>query len=362
MCNFRRRPIMSKIFTNEYIKSITQSNFFERGFAGLMATNSYFKDLREKLEKIISKIPEEEVGNYILKLKSTNDIECLSAVSELFIFERLSSQFSDVEIEMPIKIIDNKTPDFWVDKEYKFAVEVATVFEQINPLEYEIIETLNNIESEIKIMLSTIWNIKGRKEQIKLKKIKQQFESLFEENKNITELKPFNIQTDEGIILRGKLYKGNKSHSTVGSRNHSYGFDIEDPDYKKIVRKRILQKLRRYKKLTTNEIPLIVVLYNRVSWINEIRDWDEIIYGDKEYIFKTNSLEVEKISRRNTVIGPDKNTTLSAIVTNNLLEKDTYFYIENPYARAKVNGALKNKLLKAFNAKEIKELPINKIT
>ena len=349
---------MNLVFTEEYISSIPDpSEHFERGFSTLLATNPYFSELRERLERIVHSLPKNYKPRFINNLKSTKDKTCLSSISELFVYEKLVLEFNPVEIETTLEIVDNKTPDFWVENNVAF--EVATLFEKIVPYEYDIIEALNEIESDIKLMLGGIWNIKDKNKSLKTSKIKSQFEELFRNNSEITKLTPFVIHTEEGVILKGNMYKGKREHSTVGSISHSHGFDVQDPNYKKTARKSILKKLRKYKKLTEAGLPLVVVIYNRVDWITDVESWDEILYGDKEFEFKPNTTETLTIKRRGGIISPNKNTTLSSILIRDITTKDGYYFIDNTYARTPLDADLKSRIIKSFDGKEITKVFFN---
>lgn len=332
---------MAKIFTNEFVESLDDTrNYFERKYIEILSTKEDFKSFREKLEKIILTVPENIRQTFINKIRSYKDTHCLSAISELIIFEGLNKEFNCVEFETRLEQIDGKTPDFWVDKSIAF--EVATIFEQLNPFEYELAETLNKIHnSNIKVMLGVVWNIPP-KSQPKLKRIKKYFEELFKNNQNIKELTPFFHRTEEGIILRGYLYKGDVRHQTVGRVTHSYGFREDDINYKKIARKRIQDKLRKYKKLSDEGFPVIVVIFNRVDWIlSDEKFWDETIFGD-----------IKNNRRTNILVTPDKNTSLSAVIVRDSMNENGSFLIKNPFAKVKIDH-IQRKIEGAFKTKEI---------
>ena len=337
--------LMTLIFTNEFNQLIDQPvSPFDRSYIKSLAMSPNLIPIRDRLESIIAKYPVDKRNEMINLIRSFSDIECLSRISELYVFDNLFNNFDRIDIEPPLAIIDNKTPDFWVNNSLAF--EVATLFEQSDPHEYSIIETLNSIKSEVKVLLSPIRNI-PRNESPKLREIRDHFVDLFQQKTNIHQLEPFVYQSSQDILISGQLYKANVDRFTVGSIMTPYGFDDDDPDYKKSVRKTIKDKTSKYKKLSEHGYPFVLVLYNLNDNLDN-EEFDEIIFGDIGcYI---NNGQITEIRQGNMMFHPNKYTSLSAILIKDYTTANDFFLFENPYAKVPITQ-FRDVIIKAFNVK-----------
>lgn len=336
---------MPLIFTDEYIDSVSVSHWpFEGRYIKRLATDEKMGYLRKKIEDILVDYPEAKKDRMIDAIKFLSDLECRASLSELFVFGRLIKYFSNVEVEIPLDFLDNKTPDFWVENEIAF--EVVSLFETTSPIEDSIIETLNSIRSRVKIMLDSIKNLPEDRLP-KLKEIRNYFENLLNQNQSLSKPIEFIHQFSQGIVISGKLYKGEIAHSTVGAKINSA---LVTP-YNKSVRGRIREKIRKYKKLKTNGFPFIVVLYSYNDWL-DVEDFDEILLGDMEYSVNSRTAKIQNVNRKNAIFNPKRNTSLSAVLIKDHSMDDEYFLIENPHAAIKLDK-YKDRIRKAFKTREL---------
>lgn len=347
-CDF----MTTQIFTDDYISTIQiPANPLERRFSTLLASKDYFKPIRERLEAIISKYPNSHKQTIINNIRSEDDETCQEAISELYVFDCLSNEFNPIEIEpqLPYLLGNQKTPDFWVENNSIF--EVATIFYKYDPLELDIVETLNTIQSPIKLMLDVIRNKPNH--QPRLSVIKKEFDGLLKSKKGITKIEDVFLKSKTGISFSGQICKGDINHPTVGRVTHSYGFDEDDTDYKNTARNVIRNKLKKYSNITNLGHPLIVVIYNRNDFL-EYNDWEEIAFGDREYLFNQESATIKGGLRKHSIIQPNANTSLSALLVKDLTRPYGYILIKNPYAKTTIDS-IQARIEKAFQTRELRK-------
>jgi hypothetical protein len=339
-----------QIFTDDYLSSIQNpANPLERRFSTLLATKDYFEPIRERLEVILGKYPNTYKQIMIGKIRSEDDEACLSAISELNIFDCLTREFNPIQIEpeLPCLLGNQTKPDFWVESNSIF--EVATIFCKYDPLELDIVETLNKIRNPIKLMLGPIRSKPD--EQPRLSDIKKEFEGLLKSKESITKIEDFFFKSKTGVLFSGKVYKGDINHPTVGSVMYSQGFDKHDIDYKNTARKAIRKKLRKYSKITNLGYLLIIVLYNRNDFLLD-EDWEEIVFGDREYLFDQTTARIKEVLGKNAIIQPKANKSLSALIVKDLTRPDGYILIKNPYAKTTIDG-IQTRIEEAFQTREL---------
>ncbi|MBN2028626.1 hypothetical protein JW824_00120 [bacterium] len=340
---------MTVIFTKEFIDSMDKPvGLFERSYIRYLATNPNLKHLRDELEKIISIYPNEKQNGMIKCIRSFDDSQCKSHIAELRVYGILNSNFEDVQIEVPLEIVDNKTPDFWVDGTIAF--EVATPFETKNVHELEIIECISRIESKTKAIIQIIGNIPND-ENPKLSEIKQGFIHILNEKENLTRPENFEyVSPSQNIYIAGRLWPGVQKSSSVVGVFDSYEFNEKnDQDYKELVRKIIKRKLKKYKKLADQEFPLVLVIYNDIDWLDEI-ELDEIVNGDRCFAVNGNTLHMFRSS--NMIIHPNRNRGLSAVLVRDYTTLDEYYLIKNPNALVPL-GDFEEVVKIAFKTKEL---------
>lgn len=348
MRDLHSRGHMSLIFTDDFLQKVgNSSNHFEREYVRFLAKNPKMATLRQQLEDIIVNYPEAKRNEMITNLRSFDDIQCQSRISELIIFDKLAKVFHDLEVEPVLAEVDGRTPDFWIPG--RVAIELFTIFDKTNPHEDSIIETLNTIRSSVKIIMLSIKNIGD--DSPKMGEIRDYFIKLFEQKEGITALEPFYYKTNQGIIISGFLHKGNVDHPTVSGVWSTYGSTEGDPDYKKIVRGRIKGKLKKYKKLVNSNIPIVVIIANRNTWIDE-KDYDEILFGDEQFNFNPNDVSNFWVTRTDVFLRRDQHTSLSAVLIEDNTNYGTYFLIENPFARVNVDS-IRSEIRSAFPTKEL---------
>jgi len=322
------------IFTKDYIASIRNpGNPFERKYIFLLSTHPYLKHLRERIDLIFTKYPEEKRSTLINKIKSENDIDCFSAISELFVFEILNDNFEQVDVETPLPIINNATPDFWVDNSIAF--EVATIFNIDDPFESEIYEAFNQIHSNFRTIIYEINNPSHI--QPTISEIKNEFQKLINSNSELSigDYKDFEIIVKNNIRIIGKLFKSGKNKNTVVGTSMSYDYSKEQTIlYENRIRNRIREKLLKYGKLTKKGIPFVAVIYDRTDLYFD-KFWQELIFTGNNKIFN-----------------PNFNTSLTALLIKDYDTGYNYKLAKNPYARQKL-GTLEEKIKAAFTTREL---------
>jgi hypothetical protein len=132
---------------------------------------------------------------------------------------------------------------------------------------------------------------------------------------------------------------------------YSQGFDKHDIDYKNTARKAIRKKLRKYSKITNLGYPLIIVLYNRNDFLLD-EDWEEIAFGDREYLFDQTTARIKGVLGKNAIIQPNANKSLSALIVKDLTRPDGYILIKNPYAKTTIDG-IQTRIEEAFQTREL---------
>jgi len=318
-----------EIFTPEFINSIKKPGQpFERRYINYLSTYKRIEWVRDKIEHIIVKYLAEKKPSLIDRIRSEDDTICLSAISELYVFDLLISNFKKVEVEPELKFLNGKMPDFFVDDKYIF--EVATLFTKINPFEFEIYEALNEIEGNTKVMLGSIYNLP--KTSPKLSEIKKEFEDLFEKHKSTEMPVDFEIKTKQGIVIGGRLHSGKPEHSTVGAIVSGLN---DDEDSKKRTRNVIRAKLRKYNQAKLEKVPFFIVLYNLDDNLIFDEDWDEIIFGAKKFIFDEKGVALQNIIRENSVIQKGQNRSLSGLLIRDYDSYNSghnYIMVKNKFA------------------------------
>lgn len=335
---------MAYIFTKEFINSVEKTySPFERSYIKYLATFPKLEHKRRKLEEIILNYPEDKRSEMINLIRSFEDTESIAYINELYVYGILYKHFSSINVEKPLKCIDNKTPDFFVNNSLAF--EVTTLFEQTDPNEYSIIETLDEIESNIKIANFAIKNLPQSGTPV-LSEIKSHFLEVFQEKEDsLYQPEKFIFYFSDGVVISGIMYRGNQRKPTVSSVASTNGINRYDTQYEVVLRRKIKSKLKKYKDLSYNNYSLILVIFDNTKWLEE-EDYHKILFG--EY---TTDPSQQMEGRRNVLLRPNKYNCLSALLMKDSTSSDTYFFIKNPYASVRIDP-YEEKIIKAFNANQ----------
>lgn len=329
------------IFTKEYIKSIKNpGNVFERRYINLLATEPELQWLREKIDTIIENFPLKHRDTISSRIKNEDDQVLFSALSELFVFDILYKNFNIVEIEKPIFINGNRAPDFWVED--ALAIEVVTLFDKQNPFVLEIYETINRIDTNFIVMFQDISCLTDSTP--KFSEIKRLFIDKFHELSSLSvgQSTSFEIETSQGIRLEGKVYKSTINHPTVGAVMYDYSDNrIKRKIYEKTIRNRIKEKLDKYKKLSNQGYPLIIVIYDRTEMVFD-DFWSDLILGASDSPNNEQPLFTKK-----------NNSGLSAILVKDYDTGHDFKLFENIYAKVPLLN-WKTSICDAFRVREIK--------
>lgn len=359
------RFVMAYIFTPEFLQSIDDStNAFERNDIARIALleGDNPKQYRELLESYIAQYPVDKRDPLIELIRSPSDIESKAARAELIVFGLLISLYKKVDVEPAIKDIfslpeeltefGQKTPDFIADNKVVF--EVASIFEAPDPIEQSIIETINTIDGGTHIFNLRIVNHLPDKNP-RLSKIKDLVSAQLEKHTG-EPLEPFVLNSPEGIVISGYMYTGDPSHATVGGTISSYGFSDNEKEYVNAIRNNpISKKIRKYRFLSKIRIPHVLVIYNYNDWLDP-EDFDDIFFGDKEYHVSLSANSIDSVTRRNSILQPQKNTSLSAVLIRNYRTRDGFYLLENPWAEVHLGDHLSD-IRKAFKTKPL--LPVS---
>ncbi len=323
------------IFTEEFIAKIKKpSKSFERKYINFLSTEPDLLHLRKKIDQILTKYPEDKRTKLIKDIKNENDSICFSALSELFVFEVLCNNFEKVEVQIPLPNLNNLTPDFWVDD--SLAIEVATIFNIVDPFENEIYEAFNQVRTNFKTIIYEINNASHN--QPKLSEIKNEFIKLLNINSElqIGNIIDYKIITKNNISIIGKLFKSKDKNNTVAGTSMKFDFsEVQTILYQKRISGRIREKLLKYGKLTHQGIPLIVVIYDKTDLYFDTF-WNDLLSNGPKRIFN-----------------PRFNTSLTALLIKDYDTGYDYKLAKNPYARVKLGG-LEDKIQKAFGTRELK--------
>jgi hypothetical protein len=318
---------MPLVFTNEFIESLKPAgNPFERAYIAQLAKDTKAAALRDRIEALLAKYPEDNRDVMITQIRSVSDIECRSNLAELYVYGNLIEHFKVVQVEPPLSFLDNKTPDFWVDD--RAAFEVATLFEEDDPNYFAIVETLNSLTGNIKLILSHC-TIQTPDKTPRLKPIREFFADLFAKKADITKPESFLYRSPD-VIIAGNMYRGDPAHPTVGSIIKSYT-SSDGSDYQKAVRRVVKRKLAKYKKLAEAKRSLAIVLYNLNDWL-DLDDFDEIFFGSVAFDVDWDTRRPNNLRREGAVMNPAFNRSLSAVLVKDIGQLNRYFLIENPWA------------------------------
>lgn len=331
---------MTNVFTDEFKSNFDSSDSpYNGSFIKNLTINEKLIELRNRIEDMIGKYPKEKKSTIIENIRSFNEIISRSNLSELYTYNILYNNYQSVEVEKPLDFVNNKTPDFWVDQNKAF--EVFSTFETDNPIEYAIHETINAISTERKIILGPIKNLSDEIYP-KLSEIRHYFLGLLNREPNSKDPEPFIKRFSQGFILSGKLYKGNKRHTTIGAK---IGGVITNTGYISSVRKRIKDKISKYSGISKSGYPLIIVIYNYNDFLDN-NDIYTVLFGDEIHEVDMNTGKVT-ISHKNGLIRKDINTSLSSILVRKRGSLDEYHLVNNPFARVQL-GKHEEKIIKSF--------------
>ena len=335
------------IFTEDFINSIKKpSENFERKYIYFLSTQDRLADRRDRLERIVNTYPNDKIDKIVARIKSEDDETSRSAIHELFVYEKLFKGFTNIEVEPNKSIFGNLTTDFFVDNSIIF--EVTTKFEKTNPKYSEIYETINKINCNYIVSITNIQNLP--KESLKLSEIENRFRKLFDSTLKSNLHNTFSLKTSQNVLIEGIIYYSKKEHSTVGSIMD--GYEINELDSTNhAVRRSIIKKNSKYKPIVDKGFPLIVVIYNRSGYLTD-EHWDEIIYGNIEFQIEPTSRRIINEIRKNALLQPSKNTSLSGILFRDYDGITEFAFVKNPYAKIRID-TIENKILTAFNARVI---------
>ncbi|MBH8557913.1 hypothetical protein [Hymenobacter negativus] len=345
------------LFTPELMSAVkrTEHQHYKNYFQYLIQEPG-LEPVRQQLEEDLQAYPSERISKTLGEIKSQDKKQSISAIAEVQAFRRLKKAFTTVEIEKPLEIVGGKTPDFWVDDALAF--EVFAVFDEAPSQQHEIISAINQIISDVKVVIRIDFSpdeevddegkpIKQKNINFKPTEIKKAFIELFQKHPTPTFNEPFFLRFRDGLIISGYFWPlpSNYGGPTVFSVIESYSSNDESKDYIKSIRKRLQSKLSKYKSLTEEGIPLVVILYNKNHWIQS-QDITEVLYGTP-----TSFYDGEKIIEGPTkdgIIRINQNRALSAVLIKQDDVNTPFKLIENPHARAPLSEELKAKIITAF--------------
>ncbi len=316
------------VFTPEFLETLRGSGKpFERGYFKLLATYPRLESFRVEIESVVRRFPSEKRNKIIQDIRSSEDYQSLSALTELFVYQGLTEVFDNVEVEPEIY---GKTPDFVTDGKYVF--EVATQIEKENHIFSSIVESINEIKNGLHVFISSCDIPHGLK-NVKTSVIKKEFISLFQKFIEDTSNNSFRISTVEGIKIRGLIAKKSKSRNyNVGSVSKSYTGTGEEQ--KEMILNVIKKKKAKYRRLSKNGYPFVLILKCRFSSFHDY-EWLDLILGYEGH--------------QNGIFQPNKNTSISAILVakyDSLFDK--YWLFKNPYSINPISKEVLEKLNQAF--------------
>ena len=264
------RPL---IFTPDFVQSLTASGAaFERQEIARLAKLPALAEFRRRLEKAIRAYPADKRPVLIQRIRSVEAKELRSAVSELLVYDFLQKEFGEVLVEPELEKCRGKKPHFVLIAD-RIVVEVATLFEQPNPHVSAIIETINQLRSESKILNLRVLNT-AKASTPRLSEIRDGVSEILGSYDRLSTLEPFEFVASDRVIVKGFLYKGSLEHPIVGGVAGEYGFSSDDPDYKAAVRKHVLQaKAHKYRSLVhAGKMKLVLVLgfrdgYRKIGFV-----------------------------------------------------------------------------------------------
>jgi len=324
----------NQLFSTDFLSQFHQpGNPFERSYIKLLSTKESLQPNRDRIEHLLSLYPDSDRGRIISLIQSFDDIECFSALAELYTFENIYKIDSSLAIEPQIADADDRTPDFVT---HDFVFEVASLHKKGNSKYFSIIETINTIDTEYKVIIRDIANI-PEDGFPKLREIREKFISLFNELESINNpYDAFHIVSSQGIAIYGIVYKANRGYAVVQSIFENYGLNGEEEQYRKSIRKTIKKKIKKYKGVVHAYKKLIIVLYNYNDWLDE-EDFIEILFGDEVLVIDGPNPGDYHIEKRNVLLRPDQHRSVSAILVKKYSTPNDYILIENPYAEKSLN-------------------------
>jgi hypothetical protein len=94
------------VFTNEFIESLKPAgNPFERAYIAQLAKDPKAAGLRDRIEALLAKYPEDKRDVMITQIRSVSDIECRSNLAELYVYGNLIEHFKVVQVEPPLSFL-----------------------------------------------------------------------------------------------------------------------------------------------------------------------------------------------------------------------------------------------------------------
>lgn len=334
------------IFTKEYISTFDGiGNHFDRDFLKLLATNDTHRIYREQIEDVIKLYPKDKAIQIVNSFRKSENQSCKAIIAELFTYKKLVEVFGsdNISIEEPLDILKGKTPDFNINNEIIF--EVFSVFEEPHPIEAEIREMLNKIDTPFCISLNQIFGLPIKK-AVSIVDIKEYFLKLFQENKELRGEKKFSYVSNNGISLSGRFFKSEIKGNVVVSIAKNYLPDFNTYRQKLItnIRKRISEKVKKYNRLKDAGIPFVLVIFDYIGHLlSEKYEWDMIFKGDK-----IKNIESKNEFYKNSVFKKNTNTTLTSVIVN-ISRKDTFYFFDNPFSQNKLESKIENLIIDKFD-------------
>jgi hypothetical protein len=337
------------IFDDAFLKSLDGPGAaFERGKIVRTAKYKGAQEFRDRLELAVADYPQLRRDALIGRIRSLGDVESLSAISELLVYDNLRREFGEVEVERPFECVGGKTPDFFVPSS-NLVVEVATLFETPDPNLAAIIETANTLSSTTKILMFCARRLPPD-ENPRLSEVRDALSPILADYDGTRAMESFWCRTPQGIELSGVLIKGKIEHPVVAGTYGARGFGGDD-SYNSTIRRNVLKaKVKKYRGLAGEGIRLILALYSQNSWLDE-DDFDAILFGDEEYIDTEG--EGLRCLRKNAFITPDHNCALSGVLIYSPRFDSNWYLVPNRFAAVPLGDA-SVPLQRAFGAKEVR--------
>lgn len=295
---------------------------------------------RELIEKLACDLPPEKLNSWIGNFINIDRRQHIGAWFEIMVYGWLKSNFL-VQVEPEI---NGKLPDFLIEGEnIKILVEsIAYLYskEELQEclLSSEFIYLLETIEKPFAV------NIKPVKYGNRLNR--QDFMTQVTYWLDNTYSEPLQYEDNFGNILELKVAYKSRARK-IGVMDCGDGFQIVDTDQ---IKKPLSQKTKHHRKLQDNTYPYVIAIYLE-SWQYDANDVITAWFGKTQTVFdpKTGKIHGE----RNDLSGlayhgrTVRNRGISGIL---VFKRTPYpyggepllntWYIENPYARNKIDTRL----------------------
>ena len=250
-------------------------------------------------------------------------------------------------IEPALQIVGGKTPDFYLDILDPIAIEVFCAMDERNHIELEIFEFVNSLDTDLRFSFDKIFGL-PEKGNLKIRDIKNYFKKLIVSKKDINSSENFHYSSIEGISLKGEIRKKLKDDDDPNiivstTRNYVPNLDLYEQKLRVKIRNRIKEKLSKYRNFKEENIPLIIIIYDRISHsFKNKEEWEQIINGLKSRFSNKKTNNVDR------VFCAHKNRSLSLLLIEDQTRKNSFHYFLNSFAKTQIQEDILVKLKKTF--------------